>query len=136
MNPQHPTSTKQGTSRRAVVRSAAWSLPVIAVAVAAPGAAASTPPDPKTPVTCGNRASGDNGTYTVDDSRVIVSYVTAPDIYEINVHFVDGSSASYGTNYNTAPAAGSLQWAIETGKTIAWVQVHTFNTHYQDGVCQ
>lgn len=38
--------------RRTVIKSAAWSLPVIAVAVAAPLAAASVTPEPKVPVKC------------------------------------------------------------------------------------
>lgn len=38
------TSEKTGLSRRTVMTGAAWSLPAIAVAVAAPGAAASDPP--------------------------------------------------------------------------------------------
>lgn len=128
------TETRTPLSRRTVIKGAAWSIPVIAAATAVPLAAASSTGS-KT-VTCGSKAAGDNGSYTIDGTRIIVSYRTAPDIYEINVHFADGTSASYGTNYATAPARGTLRWAVETGKAISWVQVHSFNTHFQNGVCQ
>jgi len=136
---EQSTRTRGPLSRRTVIKGAAWSIPVIAAATAIPLAAASTttPRGPSKPaVTCGSTAAGDNGSYTVDGERVIVSYDSAPDIYELNAHFVDGTSASYGTNYGTAPAQGSRQWSVETGKPVSWVQVHSFSTHYQDGVCQ
>ncbi|KJL32653.1 hypothetical protein [Microbacterium azadirachtae] len=41
------TDVKSGLSRRTVIKSAAWSVPVIAVAAAAPMAAASTTTNPK-----------------------------------------------------------------------------------------
>ncbi|MCU1479010.1 MAG: hypothetical protein JWQ64_3703 [Subtercola sp.] len=42
-----PDSTRKvGFSRRSLVRSAAWAVPVVAVAIAAPAASASTPPPP------------------------------------------------------------------------------------------
>lgn len=133
------TEARSTLSRRTVIKGAAWSIPVIAAVTAVPLAAASTaaPSRPnKGVVTCGSTAAGDNGSYTVDGERVIVSYDSAPDIYELNAHFVDGTSASYGTNYATAPAQGSRRWSVETGKRVSWVQVHSFNTHYQNGVCQ
>jgi hypothetical protein len=130
------TRTTGTLTRRTVIKGAAWSIPVIAAATAVPLATASTSGSKDPAVTCGSTAAGDNGSYTVTDQRVIVSYDTAPDIYELNAHFTDGTSASYGTNYGTAPTPGSLQWDVETGKPVSWVQVHSFNTHYQNGVCQ
>ena len=123
-------------SRRTIIKGAAWTIPVIAAATAVPLASASTKGTADPVVTCGSAAAGDNGSYTISGERVIISYDSAPDIYELNAHFRDGTSASYGTNYGTAPAAGSLQWDVETGKPVSWVQVHSFNTHYQNGVCQ
>ncbi|KJL32793.1 hypothetical protein [Microbacterium azadirachtae] len=130
------TRTTRTLSRRTIVKGAAWSLPVIAAAAAVPLASASTKGSADPVVTCGSAAAGDNGSYTISGERVIVSYDSAPDVYELNAHFRDGTSASYGTNDGTAPAQGSQQWSVETGKPVAWVQVHSFNTHYQNGVCQ
>ncbi|MGO4680646.1 hypothetical protein [Microbacterium sp. 2MCAF23] len=130
------TEARSTLSRRTVIKGAAWSIPVIAAVTAVPLAAASTNGAADDVVTCGSAAAVDNGSYTVDGERVIVSYDSAPDIYELNAHFVDGTSASYGTNYATAPAQGSRRWSVETGKRVSWVQVHSFNTHYQNGVCQ
>ncbi|MGN7862409.1 hypothetical protein ACTJI8_17635 [Microbacterium sp. 22303] len=122
-------------SRRTIVKGAAWSIPVIAVAAAAPMAAASTR---KAAVVCGNVQDGDNGRYVVDQNMVAVTYARVPDIYEVNVHYADGSSISFGTNFGNAPTAGSTSWTVPTDpdKQIAWVQVHTFNTHFQNGACQ
>lgn len=44
-----PSSPNAGIGRRAVLRTAAWSMPVVALAVAAPVAAAATQPPPPPP---------------------------------------------------------------------------------------
>ena len=125
-------------SRRQVVKAAAWAVPVVALAATAPLAAASTPntPDPDTPIGyCGTfHSQGNNGTYLVFGNRIVVSYHTVPDIYEVNLRLKNGQSLSFGTNYGTAPAPGSLTWVIDFPPGIAWVQVHGFNDHYGE-VC-
>ncbi|WP_233615800.1 hypothetical protein [Leucobacter chromiisoli] len=114
------------TSRRALL-GAAWAVPVIAAAVAVPAVSATTDPSR----TCGG-TSGDNGTYTVTGNVLTISYTRAPDIYEINARGV-GWSKSYGTNYGTAPARGSLSWSVVLPGEPTWVQAHTFDTHYPEG---
>lgn len=42
----HENSPQSGVSRRAVALGSAWAVPAVALAVAVPGASASTPPDP------------------------------------------------------------------------------------------
>lgn len=55
-------------TRRTVLKSAAWSLPVIAAAVAVPLAAASTPPAVRTPVHCTRLTKKGQPMYQVDYS--------------------------------------------------------------------
>lgn len=112
--------------RRQVLKGAAWSVPVIAVAVATPQAAASTVPDE--PIICGG-TTGNNGTYVVTGNVIVVNYATAPDIYEANVQLADGTRLSFGTNYGTAPQKGSLTWTIALPAKPTWVQIHGFNAH-------
>lgn len=56
------------TTRRDIVKGAAWSVPIIALAVAAPASAASTPAEPKLPYSCEHIGDKKNtlwqGTYT------------------------------------------------------------------------
>lgn len=54
-----PNESNKGTSRRSVVKGAAWSLPVIAIAVAAPAASASEAP--VEPVACHKIKHAGNG---------------------------------------------------------------------------
>lgn len=114
--------------RRALLKTAAWSVPIIAAAVAVPLAAASTAP----PVVCGG-TTGDNGVYTVTGDTLTILYRTAPDIYEVNARG-EGWSKSYGTNYGTAPKRGSLSWTIQLPGAPKWIQVHSFNSHFGE-VC-
>lgn len=119
---QYPTPDM---SRRTVMQSVAWTVPVIALAVGTPLTAASAP----TPtVTCGGTPQ-DNGVYTVQDNILTILYRTAPDIYEVNARGT-GWSKSYGTNYGTAPERGSLTWSIALPDAPTWIQVHSFNSHF------
>ena len=126
-------------SRRSVIKAAAWSMPVIALAVSAPAAAASGPTPPTAYVTCGADAMNDNGTYTVTKNdngttTITVIYKTAPDIYEINVRTTAGNF-SYGTNYGSAPMKGSTSWTIVVPAKVTWAQVHSFNSHFGEATC-
>ncbi|WP_126412673.1 hypothetical protein [Acidipropionibacterium jensenii] len=123
------------SSRRTVLKTAAWSAPVVALAVAAPQAAASG--SGNTTPTCGS--AGDNGTFTVTKNQdgtylIVVNYKEAPDIYEANVRTESGSF-SYGTNYNSAPAKGSKTWTITVPGKPVWIQIHTFNSHFGEPTC-
>lgn len=117
-------------SRRSLIRGAAWSAPVIALAVATPLAAASEAS--AVVKTCGGTPY-DNGTYTVQGNILTIQYRTAPDIYEINARG-DGWSKSFGTNYGAAPARGSLTWSVVLPAAPKWIQVHGFNAHFGE-VC-
>jgi hypothetical protein len=112
------------------VLGAAWSIPVIALAVAAPAAAAST--DPQLAVTCADPRAG---VFTIIGSTIVIKYRTAPDIYEANIHFANGGSVSFGTNYGTGPGRGATTWTITLPAAPAWVQVHGFDVHYGEPTC-
>ena len=120
--------------RRTVLRGAAWSVPVIAAAIATPLAAASEPtPQPTSgpPLgVCGFYHHGNNGSYYVYADKIVVTYNTPPDIYELNVKFKHGGSASWGTNYGTAPARGSLEWIVPLPRPATWVQCHGISDHF------
>ena len=110
--------------RRTLIKGAAWAAPLTILVTATPARAASGDE-------CGTyHGSGNNGTYHVSPTSIIVQYKTAPDIYEANVRFADGSTRGYGTNYGTAPARGSLTWIIALPMPAKWVQIHGFNDHY------
>jgi len=115
-----------GLSRRALIQSAAWSVPVIAAAIATPLAAASTTA-PEAPKVCGGTPY-DNGVFTVTGRTLVISYRTAPDIYEVNARGA-GWSKSYGTNYGNAPKKGTRTWTIVLPADPTWIQVHGFNAH-------
>ncbi|ALJ22073.1 hypothetical protein [Microbacterium sp. No. 7] len=119
---------KNRASRRTILKGAAWAMPVIAAAVTAPVAAATSVPATE-PAVCGG-TGGNNGRYYVEDDRITVAFDAAPDIYEINVRYVDGSAQSFGTNYGSAPARGETAWAVPLRARPAWIQVHGFNDHY------
>jgi hypothetical protein len=116
-----------GITRRTVIHGAAWSLPVIAAAVATPLAAASCPPEEAKPITCGGTPY-DNGTYTIVGRTIVVNYRTVPDIYEINAKGA-GWAKSYGTNFGTAPKRGALTWTVVLPYEPTKIQVHGFNAH-------
>lgn len=117
----------QHIGRRTLLASAAWSIPAIALAVGVPAASASAP-EPDYPVIC-NAYPQDNGTFYVYDDRVVIEYLSAPDIYEINIRYADGTTQSFGTNFGSAPARGSTSWAVPLRSEPEWIQVHGFNTH-------
>lgn len=114
------------TTRRQFLTAAAWTLPAIAVAVGTPALAAST--DPAPPVFC-----IPSGTYTITPDAVTVFYNTAPDMYELQIDYTDGTRAVYGTNYGTPPPAGTTTWTVPlTGKP-ARVKAHLHNDCYPQG---
>lgn len=114
-------------SRRQFAAAAAWSAPVILFAVAAPAASASTTPDD--PTVC-DAYDHDNGRYFVyPNGAVVIEFDVAPDIYEVNVRYPDGTSKSFGTNFGTAPAKGTKVWTLSLPSRPVWVQVHSQNTH-------
>lgn len=113
------------TSRRSFLKAAAWSVPAIAVAVGTPTLAASD--EPEIDICTDGTA---DAYYQVTDDHIVVKYNPAPDIYEINVRYPDGSTMSFGTNYGTAPENGSLVWMVPILTKPSWVQVHGFNAHF------
>lgn len=128
-----PYSRTNGVGRREFVKAAAWSVPVVAVAVATPLAAASQPnPEPTGgPIRVCGGGHGDNGTYTVsaDGKTLVINFKNVPDIYEVNAKGY-GWEKSYGTNYGSAPKPGSLTWVIVFDQPAQWIQVHSFNAHF------
>ena len=121
--------------RRTVLKAAAWSVPVLSVAATAPLAAASTSGGDLPEGVCGTYHSGsNNGVYLVYADRIVVSYATVPDIYEVNLRMKDGTTKSFGTNYGTGPTPGSLEWVITFPVGLSWAQVHGFSDHYGE-VC-
>ncbi|WP_424462987.1 hypothetical protein [Pseudoclavibacter helvolus] len=104
----------------------AWSVPVVAVAVAAPLAAASV----RKSMVCVDTA----GTYEINGNILTIRYRVAPDIYEVNARG-SGWSKSYGTNYGTAPKRGATYWEIELPGPPTWIQCHGFNAHYGESSC-
>lgn len=109
---------------------AAWSLPVIALAVSTPAAAASEV------VFCTfGGGENDNGVAKVVQQgkqwMLIIAYKVAPDIYEVNAKF-GGHPAdmSFGTNYGTAPTKGTTTWVIPLpAPALSGTQIHSFNSH-------
>lgn len=129
-----PEGRGGGVIPRRTVLAAAWSAPVIALAMTAPSATASDTP----PARCGlhHGPGSNNGTYDVYPDKIVVNYREVPDIYEANVKFEDGRAGmSFGTNFGSAPPAGSLIWIIPipalAGKG---TQIHGFADHYGE-VC-
>ena len=116
-------------NRRAVL-STAWTVPVIAIAVAAPLTAASTASAAPVGRVCMDPA----GSFDVRGRALMIFYRSVPDIYEVNARGA-GWSKSYGTNYGTAPSPGSTTWRIELPDVPTWIQVHSFNTHYGESTC-
>lgn len=126
------------TTRRSLLGATAWTIPVIAVAVAAPQAAASQPAPTDPPVVvCGGPTGAfpdqDNGTYTVDheNNRITVVFKTRPDSLDLNVRTADGWTKNYHPNLNSLGA--DLVWIVQVPPghgRITWVQVHGFNSHY------
>ncbi|UFS57833.1 hypothetical protein [Subtercola endophyticus] len=139
-------TTPAGFSRRTLVKSAAWSVPVIALAVGAPAQASSTPHG-WTPCICGGKngsgpyGQNDNGQYLVEEHLLIITYDRIPqNTIDVNVRFLDGTSKNFHYDFKNWPLTpGSNQLTINlagystTGP--AWVQVDGFNSHYSDPMC-
>ncbi|WP_394254742.1 hypothetical protein [Pseudoclavibacter helvolus] len=118
---------KTGASRRDAMRTGAWSVPVIAVAIATPAASASSS---RGETVC----MGSAGTYTVTADALTIRFARVPDIYEANVRTASGTRG-YGTNYGTGPKRGSRVWVIPLASRPEWAQVHPFNEHYGESTC-
>ena len=88
---------RRGIDRRTVVKTAAWSVPVIAMAVAAPLAAASTPPDPAEPNAC---VAVPTGAFTVVGGNLVSNGSTGSS---------PTSDGRFGTGW-TPPKAPSGDW--------------------------
>ena len=111
-------------TRRQLVTAAAWSIPVIALAVAAPAAAASKDCPP---VTCGGTAQ-DNGTYVVDGSTLTIFYRVRPDVVDINVRYAGGRTVNIHKDASVVPASRIYTVALQGAPE--WIQVHGFNSHF------
>lgn len=103
----------------------AWTIPVIALAIAAPAAAASGGGS----VTCGG-SQNDNGTYVVDNKAgtLTIFYRVRPDIVDINIRYAVGTSQNIHLDASVVPA--SLIYVVSLRAQAAWVQVHGFNAHF------
>lgn len=121
--------------RRTLVKSAAWAAPVVALAVAAPAAAASTPTcqaetyifDPHT--TPLDHGQGDAVKITIlTGSAVVFEYLRDVDSVDINVRTASGAS---NTHPNRAAKVGETI-TVPLGECVdpEWIQVHGNNVHY------
>lgn len=106
-------------SRRHVLHAAAWAAPAIALAVATPALAAS-PAD----------TIEASGPYLLTDAALVITFPSAPDIYEAHIDLPDGTSLRLGTNYGTAPETGATVWIIPLLAMPERVKVHPFNDWY------
>lgn len=127
--------------RRAVIRGAAWSLPVIALAVATPLAAASGQPGCSDRAHLyrpqdysGNGSMGPNHNVAeilVTGSAVIITYRKPVDLVDINVHKPSGS---VNRHENRRVAAGeSITIPLVDCEDPTFIQVHGNNAHYYGG---
>ena len=97
-------------SRRTVVRGAAWTVPVVAVATQAPAFAVSPPPPPPPPVlsfagacgNTGNQTKGCGGKFTLQVPLKVTNTLATPIVFQITGHYVrkDGVTP-------TGPGAGT-----------------------------
>lgn len=132
--------TEKGISRRTLVKGAAWSVPVIAVAVSTPLAAASTAPvcerfhhyDPKNYGPYDSMGPQYNvATITVTATAVVIKYIRETDIQDINIRKTSGSQNLH------------VDGRVNVGREIiiplvdcedpSFIQVHGNNAHYYGG---
>lgn len=115
--------------RRSLLKAAAWSAPVIAIAVAAPAAAASD-------TVCTNFAQSPVTQYDVAEvvidgpgKQIIVTYKKDIDIIDVNVH----TSAGNQNIHKAGVQAGHVEVIKILVCDPTFVQVHGNNTHYYGG---
>lgn len=127
-------------SRRTIVKGAAWAVPVIAVAVSTPLAAASQVP------VCdryylyrpqdyqGNGSMGPNNNVAqieVTGTAVIVTYRRETDITDINVHKASGNVNKH-IDGRVKPGT-QIVIPLANCEDPTFIQVHGNNTHYYGG---
>lgn len=117
-------------TRRTVVKAAAWAVPVIAVAVATPLAAASGEP------TCERyyryEAYGqDVADIEITATAVIITYRKTTDIQDINIHKASGNRNIHVDGKVKVKTQVAIPLANCEDPT--FVQVHGNNTHYYGG---
>lgn len=118
-------------SRRSVVKSAAWSVPVIAAAIAVPQSAASNSSEPP----CKNRAyvstlgEHDVAIILITGEYVIVQYKKDVDLIDINLH---KSSGNINMHIQRKVKAGEkiVVAELKNCEDPTFIQVHGNNTHY------
>lgn len=129
-------------SRRSVVLGAAWSVPVIAAAVAVPLASASQPID-----TCvdrmhlyrpqdyqGDGSMGPNNNVAeilVTGSAIIITFRRNTDILDINVHKTSGN-VNHHKDGKVHPGT-VVNIPLFDCEDPTFIQVHGNNTHYYGG---
>lgn len=123
-------------TRRQALHAAAWSVPVIALATAAPMAAASHPTCE--PVYYRQPVLGphDVAYITITREAVIIEYTKATDIIDINVHVAGQPSINVHRDWPKGKAKLTKTIALPGScPTVTFVQVHGCNTHaYEGGV--
>ena len=139
------TARTPGFDRRTLVKGAAWSVPVIALAVGAPAQASSG--SHWTPCICGGKngsgpyGQNDNGEYLVEQQLLIITYDRLPqNQIDVNVNFLEGGSHNFhytSSNWPLAPGSKTLTIDLSpyTTKGPSWIQVDGFNSHYSDPKC-
>ena len=127
--------------RRNLIKAAAWATPVVALAIAAPQAAAS---EPGTCTTYGIKFTHTPTQYDVAKITVVVGsflrieYIKDVDLLEINVHIKGQSKNIKNTKPVKAgyvyevPFSSLFPYASASDKCLdlTFVQVHGNNTHY------
>lgn len=120
-------------SRRDALRTAAWCAPLIALAVAAPAAAASNVctnlydfnPKPNDPH---NRVR-----VTIANATVTFTVIQPLDSVDFNIRWLDGTTKNHHPNRGAA-AGEVFAFPIPGGACdVKWIQSHRNNTYYYGG---
>ena len=123
--------------RRAILRGAAWAAPVIALAVAAPTAAASETPPKCTNLYDFTPAADDPNNrvrITIANGQVTFTIVKHVDSVDFNIQWLDkGPHFNYHPNH--AGAVGeTFTFPIRAQECdVKWIQAHGNNVHYYGG---
>lgn len=128
MRPCRNQSPMPAISRRQIMRTAAWSVPVIAAAVAAPALAASGD------VICGGYfGPGDNGDFTVAHDAIVIYYGQPPKLVRVYVEYENGFAAELANMPGSDLPGAQMSYLAALplpSDTLTLVQIAEFETRY------